>query len=92
MPSRHRALPAWLKCYPSDAPAPGQVPTGRSQETSIIGSMLAAGTAILEPCSGIAKGRIGARLHGGEGTHNLPCAYLAVAVFAGLLTNTLFGA
>jgi hypothetical protein len=39
--------------------------------------VLTAGTAILEPCRGVAKRRIGtrpARLHGGEGTHNLLCA------------------
>lgn len=65
-------------------------------ETSIIGLVLTAGTAILEPGLGIAKRRIGARLGSaataGEGTQNLLCAYLAIAVFAGLLANTLFGA
>ena len=65
-------------------------------ETSIIGLVLTAGTAILEPGLGVAKRRIGSRLGSaataGEGTQNLLCAYLAVAVFAGLLANTLFGA
>ena len=65
-------------------------------ETSITGLLLTAGTAILEPGLGIAKRRIGARLGSaataGEGTQNLLCAYLAIAVFAGLLANTLFGA
>jgi len=41
----------------------------------------------------VAKRRIGARLGSsataGEGTQNLLCAYLAMAVFAGLATNTL---
>ena len=45
---------------------------------------------------GIAKRRIGARLGSaataGEGTQNLLCAYLAIAVFTGLGANTLFGA
>jgi divalent metal cation (Fe/Co/Zn/Cd) transporter len=45
---------------------------------------------------GVAKRRIGARLGSaataGEGTQNLLCAYLALAVFAGLAANTLFGA
>jgi divalent metal cation (Fe/Co/Zn/Cd) transporter len=45
---------------------------------------------------GIAKRRVGAQLTSaataGEGTQNLLCAYLAVAVFAGLLANTVFGA
>jgi hypothetical protein len=40
--------------------------------------------------------RIGARLGSpataGEGTQNLLCAYLAIAVFAGLAANTLLGA
>ena len=65
-------------------------------QTSIIGMVLTAGTAILEPGLGIAKRRIGTRLGSaataGEGTQNLLCAYLAIAVFAGLLANTLFGA
>ena len=65
-------------------------------ETSIIGLVLTAGTAILEPGLGLAKRRIGTRLGSaataGEGTQNLLCAYLALAVFAGLLANTLFGA
>jgi divalent metal cation (Fe/Co/Zn/Cd) transporter len=65
-------------------------------ETSIVGLVLTTGTAILEPGLGIAKRRIGARLGSaataGEGTQNLLCAYMALAVFAGLLANTLFGA
>jgi divalent metal cation (Fe/Co/Zn/Cd) transporter len=65
-------------------------------ETSVIGLVLTAGTAILEPGLGIAKRRIGVRLGSAataaEGSQNLLCAYLAVAVFAGLLANTLFGA
>jgi divalent metal cation (Fe/Co/Zn/Cd) transporter len=64
-------------------------------ETSIIGLVLTAGTAIFEPALGLAKRRIGARLRSsataGEGTQNLLCAYLAVAVFAGLAANTLLG-
>lgn len=70
--------------------------TGDRAETSIVGLVLTAGTAILEPVLGVAKRRIGARLGSsataGEGTQNLMCAYLAAAVFAGLLANTLFGA
>jgi divalent metal cation (Fe/Co/Zn/Cd) transporter len=64
--------------------------------TSIAGLVLTAGTAVLEPALGIVKRRIGARLGSaataGEGTQNLLCAYLAIAVFAGLAANTLFGA
>ena len=69
---------------------------GDRAETSIIGLALTAGTAIFEPALGVAKRRIGARLGSsataGEGTQNLLCAYLAIAVFAGLAANTLWGA
>ena len=69
---------------------------GDRAETSIAGLVLTAGTAIFEPALGVAKRRIGARLGSaataGEGTQNLLCAYLAIAVFAGLAANTLFGA
>jgi divalent metal cation (Fe/Co/Zn/Cd) transporter len=65
-------------------------------QTSIIGMVLTARTAILEPGLGVAKRRIGTRLGSaataGEGTQNLLCAYLAIAVFAGLAANTLLGA
>jgi divalent metal cation (Fe/Co/Zn/Cd) transporter len=70
--------------------------TGDRAQASIIGLVLTAGTAILEPALGVAKRRIGARLGSsaiaGEGTQNLLCAYLAIAVFAGLAANTVFGA
>jgi divalent metal cation (Fe/Co/Zn/Cd) transporter len=70
--------------------------TADHAETSIAGLVLTAGTAILEPGLGIAKRRIGTRLGSaataGEGSQNLLCAYLALAVFAGLAANTLFGA
>lgn len=70
--------------------------SGDRAETSVIGLVLTAGTAILEPGLGVAKRRIGARLGSsataGEGTQNLLCAYLAIAVFAGLAANTLLGA
>ncbi len=63
--------------------------------TSWVGIALTAGTFLLEPPLGIAKRRLGQRLGSaataGEGTQNLLCAYLAGAVFAGLLANTLIG-
>ena len=69
---------------------------GDRAETSIVGLVLTAGTAVFEPALGVAKRRIGARLGSaataGEGTQNLLCAYLAIAVFAGLAANTLWGA
>ncbi len=68
---------------------------GDHAETSIAGLILTAGTAIFEPALGLAKRRIGARLGSaataGEGTQNLLCAYLAIAVFAGLAANTMLG-
>ena len=68
---------------------------GDRAETSIVGLVLTAGTAVFEPALGVAKRRIGARLGSsataGEGTQNLLCAYLAMAVFAGLAANTLVG-
>ena len=70
--------------------------TADRAETSIAGIVLTAGTAILEPALGLAKRRLGARLGSaataGEGIQNLLCAYLAAAVLAGLLANTLLGA
>jgi hypothetical protein len=69
---------------------------GDRPETSITGLVLTAGTAIFEPALGVIKRRIGTRLGSpataGEGTQNLLCAYLAIAVFAGLAANTLLGA
>jgi len=69
---------------------------GDRAETSIVGLVLTAGTAVFEPALGVAKRRLGARLGSrataGEGTQNLLCAYLAVTVFAGLAANSLFGA
>ena len=66
---------------------------GDRAETSIIGLVLTAGTAVFEPALGLAKPRIRSRLGSsataGEGTQNLLCAYLALAVFAGLAANTL---
>lgn len=69
---------------------------GDRAETSIIGLVLTAGTAVLEPALGVAKRRVGTRLGSsataGEGTQNLLCAYLAIAVFVSLAANTLWGA
>jgi divalent metal cation (Fe/Co/Zn/Cd) transporter len=70
--------------------------SGDRAETSVVGLVLTAGTALFEPALGLAKRRIGARLGSsataGEGTQNLLCSYLALAVFLGLAANTLLGA
>ena len=63
--------------------------------TSWLGIGLAIASLIVMPALGVAKRRLGARLDSaataGEGTQNLLCAYLAAAVLAGLLANTLLG-
>jgi divalent metal cation (Fe/Co/Zn/Cd) transporter len=68
---------------------------GAAAETSWLGIGLTAGTLVICPWLGLAKQRIGAKLESratyGEGTQNLLCAILALAVLVGLATNTLFG-
>jgi len=70
--------------------------TGHEAETSWLGIALTIGSAIFMPAFGIAKRRVGEQLGSAatksEGTQNMLCAYLALAVLAGLLGNTLFGA
>lgn len=65
-------------------------------ETTWLGIGLSIGTLCVCPWLGRAKLRLGEQLGSpataGEGRQNLICAYLAVAVLAGLLANTLFGA
>ena len=64
-------------------------------ETSWLGIGLSIASLILMPALGVAKRRLGTRLGSGatagEGTQNLLCAYLAAAVLAGLLANTVLG-
>ena len=69
--------------------------TGGEIETSWLGIGLTIATlAICQPL-GLAKRRLGAKLGSsatvGEGTQNLLCGYMAIAVLVGLLANTLFG-
>jgi divalent metal cation (Fe/Co/Zn/Cd) transporter len=70
--------------------------TGHEAETSWLGIGLTIGSAALMPAFGMAKQRVGAKLGSAatraEGTQNMLCAYLSLAVLAGLLGNTLFGA
>jgi divalent metal cation (Fe/Co/Zn/Cd) transporter len=68
---------------------------GGDVDTTWLGIGLTIATlAICQPL-GYAKRRLGARLNSGatvgEGTQNLLCGYLAVAVLVGLLANALFG-
>jgi divalent metal cation (Fe/Co/Zn/Cd) transporter len=64
-------------------------------ETSWVGIGLAITSLLVMPLLGSAKKRLAARLGSaatrGEGEQNLLCAYLAAAVLAGLLANTLWG-
>lgn len=63
--------------------------------TSWLGIGLSIASLLVMPMLGAAKRRLGARLDSGatagEGTQNLLCAYLAAAVLAGLLANTVLG-
>jgi divalent metal cation (Fe/Co/Zn/Cd) transporter len=64
-------------------------------ETTLLGIGLTISSLLLMPALGIAKQRLGGRLNSGatagEGTQNLLCAYLAAAVLAGLIGNSLWG-
>jgi divalent metal cation (Fe/Co/Zn/Cd) transporter len=64
-------------------------------ETSWLGIGLAAASLVVMPALGVAKHRLGVRLGSpataGESTQNLLCSYLAAAVLAGLLANTVLG-
>jgi divalent metal cation (Fe/Co/Zn/Cd) transporter len=68
---------------------------GEHPATSWLGMGLAVTSLIIMPFLGTAKKRLGARLDSdattGSGVQNLLCAYLAAAVLAGLLANTLLG-
>lgn len=65
-------------------------------EVSFLGMALTASSLIGMPLLGRAKQRVAFRLGSqathGEGTQNMLCAYLAGAVFLGLLGNAVFGA
>jgi divalent metal cation (Fe/Co/Zn/Cd) transporter len=69
--------------------------TGHEADTSWLGIGLTVTSAAVMPAFGVAKRRIGARLGSrataAEGTQNMLCAYLSVAVLAGLLGNALIG-
>lgn len=64
-------------------------------EISWLGIALVTSSAIGMPVLGIAKRRLADKLRSvatwGEGTQNLLCAYLALAVLTGLLGNAFFG-
>lgn len=69
--------------------------TAADVETSVVGMVLTATSLVGMPFLGVAKQRLahtlGSSATHGEGAQNLLCAYLAGAVFLGLLGNALFG-
>jgi divalent metal cation (Fe/Co/Zn/Cd) transporter len=72
-----------------------QLVTGSEPKASWIGVGLAISAVVLMPVFGHAKRRIGTKLDSGattgEGTQNILCAYLSVAILVGLAANALFG-
>jgi divalent metal cation (Fe/Co/Zn/Cd) transporter len=72
-----------------------QLLAGDEPEASWLGIALVTSSAIGMPFLGIAKRRLADTLGSvatrGEGTQNLLCAYLALAVLVGLVGNALFG-
>lgn len=69
--------------------------TGNEAQGSWVGIGLAVVSITLMPVFGRAKRRIGHRLRSsataGEGTQNILCAYLSLAILLGLGANVLFG-
>jgi divalent metal cation (Fe/Co/Zn/Cd) transporter len=69
---------------------------GSHPQVSWPGIALAAFTAVTMPLLAMAKRRVGRRLASSatvsEGSQNMVCAYLSVALLAGLGANALFGA
>jgi divalent metal cation (Fe/Co/Zn/Cd) transporter len=69
--------------------------SGSEAKASLVGIALALSSVALMPLFGYAKKRVGNRLRSaataGEGTQNILCAYLSVAILIGLTANALFG-
>jgi divalent metal cation (Fe/Co/Zn/Cd) transporter len=69
--------------------------TGNKAEASWVGIALALVSITLMPQFGRIKKRLGNQLHSdataGEGTQNILCAYLSLAILIGLGANALFG-
>jgi divalent metal cation (Fe/Co/Zn/Cd) transporter len=73
----------------------GTLVEGAEIDTSWLGIGLTVATLLICQPLGFAKRRLGRKLQStatvGEGTQNLLCGYLALAVLGGLLANALFG-
>ena len=89
------AISFWLLAPYVGFEAVHKLVTGSEAEVSVLGIALTATAAVLMPFFGVAKRRVGSKLNSaataGEGTQNLLCAYLSIAVLFGLLVNALFG-
>jgi divalent metal cation (Fe/Co/Zn/Cd) transporter len=72
-----------------------QLATGKVPKASWIGVGLAISAVLLMPLFGYAKKSIGRKLNSGatagEGTQNILCAYLSLAILIGLAANAFFG-
>lgn len=72
-----------------------QLATGSEPKGSWTGVGLAISAVLLMPLFGHAKKKIGRKLNSGattgEGTQNILCAYLSLAILVGLGANALFG-
>jgi divalent metal cation (Fe/Co/Zn/Cd) transporter len=69
--------------------------TGTEAKASWVGIGLVISSVLLMPLFGYAKKRLGIKLRSrattGEGTQNILCAYLSLAILLGLAANSLFG-
>jgi divalent metal cation (Fe/Co/Zn/Cd) transporter len=69
--------------------------TGSEAKASWVGIALALSSIVVMPLFGYAKKRIGHKLSSAatasEGSQNILCAYLSVAILVGLAANALFG-
>jgi divalent metal cation (Fe/Co/Zn/Cd) transporter len=72
-----------------------QLVTGNEPRASWVGVALAFSAVVFMPLFGYAKKSIGGKLESaattGEGTQNILCAYLSVAILVGLAANALVG-
>ena len=89
------AISFWLLVPYVAAEALYKLLANAEAKTSYLGIGLTVSSLIVMPMLGRMKHRLGSKLDSaataGEGTQNILCAYLAAAVLAGLLANTLFG-
>jgi divalent metal cation (Fe/Co/Zn/Cd) transporter len=89
------AISFWLLAPYVAAGSIRDLVTRHQPGSTLVGILLTLSSLSLMPALGIVKQRLGARLGSGatagEGAQNLLCAYLAAAVLAGLIANSLWG-